>query len=124
MYIIHVYLKLHLSYDFGIFCLPPAPSAPVIMDAVNTSSTSIRVTWAPPLFRNGIIRQYIITYYITSEGPSASDSMAVAMSDATMAEVIGLMIFTNYSISVMAETVEPGDPSETVTVTTDEDREF
>ena len=94
------------------------------MDAFNTSSTSIRVTWTPPLFRNGIIRQYIITYYITSDGPSASDSMMIVMGDATMAEVTGLMIFTNYSISIVAETVDLGDPSETVTVTTDEDCEF
>ena len=44
--------------------------------------------------------------------------------DATMAELTGLMIFTNYSISIQAETVERGDPSETVTVATDEDREL
>ena len=106
------------------FCLPLAPSAPMIMDAFNTSSTSVRVTWTPPLFRNGIIRRYIITYYITRDGSSTSDSVMIIMGDATMADVTGLMIFTNYSISVVAETVELGDPSETVTVTTDEDCEF
>jgi hypothetical protein len=96
----------------------------MIMDAFNTSSTSIRITWTPPLFPNGIIQQYIITYYITSAGPSASDSTMVVMGDVTMAELTDLMIFTTYSISVVAETVDSGDPSETVTVTTDEDREF
>lgn len=50
--------------------------------------------------------------------------MTIVMGDATMTELTGLMIFTNYSISVQAETVEPGDPSETITVTTDEDCEF
>ena len=96
----------------------------MIMGALNTSSTSILVIWTPPLFPNGIIRRYIITYYITREGSGASDSMTTVMGDATMAEVTDLMIFTNYSISVQAETVECGDPSETITVTTDEDCEF
>ena len=120
----HVHVNLHMYMYMYFFCLPLAPSAPMIMDAFNTSSTSVRVTWTPPLFRNGIIRRYIITYYITRDGSSTSDSVMIIMGDATMADVTGLMIFTNYSISVVAETVELGDPSETVTVTTDEDCEF
>ena len=50
--------------------------------------------------------------------------MTTVIGDATMAELTGLMIFTNYSVSVQAETTELGDPSETITVTTDEDCEF
>ena len=46
------------------------------------------------------------------------------MGDATMAELPSLMIFTSYNISIQAETVEPGESSETVVVTTDEDCEF
>ena len=39
----------------------------------------------------------------------------------TTTELTGLMTFTTYNISVAAETVQRGDPSDTVTVTTDED---
>ena len=95
----------------------------MIIEAINTSSTSIRIIWAPPLFPNGNIRRYVITYYITSEGPSNSESMTIDMGDATMAELPNLMIFTRYNISIRAETIEPGESSETV-VTTDEDCEF
>ena len=111
-----------LNFDFNctIFVPPPAPSAPMITEAFNTSSTSIRINWTAPLSPNGIIRQYIVTY-INSEGSSASDMM---MTSETTAELTGLMIFTNYNISVRAVTVELGDPSETVTVTTDEDCEL
>ena len=43
---------------------------------------------------------------------------------ATMTVLSPLTIFTTYSISVQAETVDIGDPSEVVVVTTDEDRKF
>ena len=50
--------------------------------------------------------------------------MTIDMGDATVAELPNLMIFTSYNISIRAETVEPGENSETVIVTTDENCEF
>ena len=40
---------------------------------------------------------------------------------ATMTELTNLMIFTRYNISIRAVTVEAGEPSVVVAVTTDED---
>ena len=50
--------------------------------------------------------------------------MIVVMGGATMADLTSLMIFTTYDVIVQAETVERGDPSEIVMVTTDEDCEL
>ena len=73
---------------------------------------------------NGNIRQYHITYYRTASADPSQD-MLQNMTDGktTTTELTGLMIFTTYNISIQAMTVELGDPSETVTVTTDEDCE-
>ena len=96
----------------------------MIIEAFNTSSTSISVTWTAPLSPNGIIRQYIVSY-VSSDGSCDGVKMLPATDgDATMATLTDLMIFTSYNISVRAVTVDLGDPSELVVVTTDEDCEF
>ena len=44
--------------------------------------------------------------------------------NSTVIELTGLNIYTNYTITITAETVSLGDPSDPVTVLTDEDGKF
>ena len=67
---------------------------------------------------NGNIRRYIVSYQPAS---GSNQVMTETVdSEVNMTELTGLMIFTTYNVSVQAETVELGDPSEVVSVTTDE----
>ena len=69
--------------------------------------------------RNGIIRDHEVTYYLTEDGPGAP----MVVNTGSIEEgytIMGLMPFTNYSVSVAAETVEVGTPSEIVVVRTAE----
>lgn len=71
---------------------------------------------------NGIVIFYRVSYQ-PSDGSSGTETERVD-GQTTMIEIMGLSTFTTYSVSVQAETVEIGDPSNTVNVTTDEDSEF
>ena len=95
-----------------------APSAPLNVAASNTSSTSVRVTWDRPDTPRGIIRNYTVSYRQTDSSVSMSSSTG---DESREIELTGLDIYTNYTITVTAETVSPGDPSDPVTVFTDED---
>ena len=45
-----------------------APSQPLNVTAYNVSSTSIMVTWEPPMMPNGIIRSYRVQFNRTTDG--------------------------------------------------------
>ena len=83
------------------------------------NSTSLRITWAPPLLsdRNGIIHGYNVSYNI-SAGEEESSFV-----DGTSVELVGLEKFTFYNVSVQAFTVGSGPINFTV-VRTDSDGEF
>ena len=93
-----------------------APATPREVTATNLSSIEIFVTWQQPDPANGIIQQYIVTYYPSG---SPSDDTTVSTSN-TSITIGGLSAFTNYSVFVVAVTVAPGPASTTVTVTTSE----
>ena len=105
-------LLTHLS--LSLLTHLTAPAAPREVSATNLSSTEISVTWQQPDPANGMIQQYIVTYY-----PSGSPSDNVSTSN-TSITIGGLSAFTNYSVFVVAVTVAPGPASTTVTVTTSE----
>ena len=98
--------------------------------AHNISSTSILVTWQPPLAPNDIIRLYRVEY------PSATNDVDQEFSGSadgiideiftTNTSVIITMLekFTTYEVQVFAMTDIEGDGSVVVLVTTDEDSEF
>ena len=71
---------------------------------------------------NGILRDYLVTYYQTSLGPDNS-VIATTGSDGLTSMVTGLMPFTDYSLSVTAITVVMGSESAVVTVRTNESGE-
>ena len=104
------------------------------MAALVINSTTVEVTWDPPSITNGILRYYTIVY-------GSSDGMEVIgvnSSDVTTGQdidsginfdffsllVSGLDPFTNYTFYVLAVTVTPSQPSDNVTVLTDEGGEF
>ena len=97
---------------------PPAPSGPpqnLTGEFIN--STSLRITWDPPLpnDQNGVIRGYNVSYNI-----SADESIFVR---GTTVELAGLQKFTFYNVSVQAFTVGSG-PIDSTVVQTDSDGEF
>ena len=98
----------------------PASSAPVNVTAHNLSSTSIMVTWQPPLTPNGIIRSYHVEVFASSTGDVVNEITT------TNTSVIITMLekFTTYEVQVFATTITEGDGSDVVTVTTDEDSEL
>ena len=90
------------------------------MAARNVSSTSILVTWMPPMTRNGIIRSYRVEYTrlngtsLTGESNTTNTTAVIEMLDK----------YTTYTVQVFATTVAEGNGSERVIVTTDEDSEL
>ena len=99
---------------------PAAPSAPRSLVAIAITSDSVSLQWAEPLPPNGIIRRYIVQYYLTS-----SPSNIVQYNDSvleTSVTVEGLVPFTEYTFRVSAVTVSEG-PSTEITNTTAESGE-
>ena len=104
-------IKMH-SIIIEMFFL--APSVPVQVTAYNISSTSIMVTWQPPISPNGIVRSYRIEL---TTGGVADNTYTVN----TSIIINMLEKFTTYQIQVFATTVAEGDGSVIVIVTTNED---
>ena len=79
------------------------------------------VTWMPPMTLNGIIRSYRVQY---NEIDTLDDNFDTT-DNMTTSLIIGMLEkFTTYEVQVFATTVEEGNGSEIVTVTTDEDSEL
>ena len=95
---------------------------PLNVTAVNSSSTSVLVSWEPPTpeLTFGILRRFEIRYYNTSQPENPSIINNISATD-RMYDIKQLMEFTNYSIEVSAITVGNGPFSSPVTVVTDED---
>ena len=53
--------------------LSPVPSVPVGLEATDINSSALLVTWQPPLFPNGNITKYILTYNLSSHSPWKRD---------------------------------------------------
>ena len=93
--------------------LAPYPPQNVGVSSIN--STTVEVTWDPPSITNGILRYYTVVYGSSDD----MEMMEVNSSDVTVL-VSGLDPFTNYTFYVLAVTVAPSEPSDNVTVVTDE----
>ena len=79
--------------------LPPGPSPPSDVAAVQTGPTSITVTWTPPTPLDGITG-YIISY--TNEDDSDSDSVTVSGGSTDRETLTGLQNGDTYTISIVA----------------------
>ena len=71
---------------------------------------------------NGVIRGYLINYYATDNIDVVLN--VTAPGDVLALEFSGLEIFTSYSLFIQALTVELGETSNIVNITTDEDGEI
>ena len=103
---------------------PTVPSAGVVgLTGVNTSSTSLLISWGPPPppEQNGIIRAYNISYGLTSQN---NESMYTdRVTSQTMIELQSLEKFRLYTVVVRPYTIGAG-PEASVQVQTDSDCEL
>jgi len=97
------------------FKLLLAPNPPQNIAALVINSTTVVVTWDPPSITNGILRYYTVVYGSSDD----MEMMEVNSSDVTVLVSV-LDPFTNYTFYVLAVTVVPSEPSDNVTVVTDE----
>ena len=101
---------------------PSQPPSAIAVVAMN--STSIRVSWAPPLLmsRNGIIQGYKIIYNIKD---GISGVVRVIQGNTTHEQIIsGLRKYTEYSVKLLAFTVGDGPLSSPYLVTTEQDGKY
>ncbi|XP_068675352.1 phosphatidylinositol phosphatase PTPRQ-like [Montipora foliosa] len=101
---------------------PSAPPTPV--QAYNTSSTSIFVSWGvvSELDQNGVILSYTVTYEALPPSPALKVAKTVSAPNRSIT-LDELNEFTDYSITVFASTVKGGgNISAPITVKTDEDK--
>lgn len=114
-------LNMHIfgidNFYFSPF-LYTVPSGPAVnLAAMPTSSTSIALSWDPPLLheRNGVITSYTIT--LTSDGNATTFTARD-----TVFTIFDLRPFTSYTFNISASTrVGSGPVSGAVTETTLED---
>lgn len=114
-----------------------APSiGPIMLSAVNQSSTSVFIKWdpIPKEFTNGILQSYVISYQ--KEGSLVSLNTTVLIDQSTIPKrrrrravdysspqllLNGLDKFTTYSVMVAGVTVAQGPFGPSMNVTTDQD---
>ena len=92
-----------------------APTKPRNVRSSSITSTTVEVTWDPPSITNGILRYYTVVYGSSDD----MEMMEVNSSNGTVL-VSGLDPFTNYTFYVLAVTVAPSEPSDNITVLTNE----
>ncbi|XP_031573116.1 uncharacterized protein LOC116307107 isoform X2 [Actinia tenebrosa] len=95
------------------------PEAPSLLEAKNTSSTSIIVTWQEPSKPNGIIQGYIV-YYSEADNSSGSAILRSKTVRAMTTTLTGLTNYTTYLIKVAAYTTKGVGAFNTTRCTTDE----
>ena len=111
-----------VKVTFPHFLYPAPIVAPANLHIVSISANELNVSWERPseIDINGILRYYIIDYYIFSQRENRT---SVAVSGDTLYTVLsGLNNFTTYNVSVAAFTVGTG-PSSTELETTSENGE-
>ena len=108
---IYTGIKFLSSFEYAV-----PTGAPQSLEAVAVSSSSIRITWIPPLKeqQNGVIRSYSIN---VTEIPTGSVRTFVAHSDEIIKTVNQLHPYYLYECAVAAYTVGLGPASFTQTLT-------
>jgi len=97
------------------------PSAPSINSSRALSADVVWLNWDVPQQINGILKKYVISYFITSEGHTRKKFLSVPAGNLE-ANITGLKPFTSYTFRVRATTVEDGPDSNSVTISTQEGR--
>ncbi len=113
-------LLLFQLYKPLLICYAAPRATPVNLSGMNTSSTSILISWEPLRVddRNGVILGYNVTYM------SSDNDLVHTTTIDTMISITGLLVYTNYTVSVAAYTSIGSGPFDSIVVTTDSEREF
>lgn len=103
----------------SLFIAPDSP--PQHPNAIALSSTSIHITWDPPLLQdhNGVIREYRINVTEATTGIITEHVI-----NQTQLVVTGLKPFHVYYCSIVAVTVDEGPYTVSVSVLTQEDGKY
>ncbi|XP_068855760.1 phosphatidylinositol phosphatase PTPRQ isoform X3 [Aphelocoma coerulescens] len=101
-------LSLHIRTDEDV-----PESAPVIKTFSNLSTTSVMLSWDPPIKPNGIIIRYDLNLY----GPERNNSFSTTNNFIILED---LLPFTLYSIYAAARTIKGPGPSAVLQFYTDE----
>ena len=112
-----------VDIDFIFLHTVPA-SPPDNVNAINISSTSIRVTWeeVPTIDQNGMITKYEVEYNQTTFSGATMSGTTTVDSSTLMVNLTGLEEYVEYSIRVRAYTsVGAGPYSEVVMERTQQD---
>lgn len=111
----HIFLRLSLFFSFLFLHIVPE-SAPVIKTFSNLSTTSVMLSWDPPVKPNGII----ILYDLNLFGPERNNSFSTTNNFIILED---LLPFTLYNIYVAARTIKGCGPSAVLQFYTDESGE-
>ena len=107
-------------YVFILVLYSSVPSMPVMLMAVELTSTTVNVSWNVPTMPNGIILSYAV--YYSAESNEISLQIDSITNQATyFSELSNLTEFTTYFIRVTASTRIGEGPSANATVVTDPD---
>ena len=111
---------------------PSRPPSSVASEA--PSPSSLRLSWKPvdKQHLNGILRAYVITYFETKSPDDTRNNITISLTNGRKRRAIadpsspsfeldGLKAFTDYTVQVMAYTVDYGVPSQQINVTTAQD---
>ncbi|XP_048577863.1 uncharacterized protein LOC5514077 isoform X2 [Nematostella vectensis] len=124
----------NLSKPYEVKTGESAPSKPPRnITGQNASSTSLVINWATvdELFVNGRVRAYTVIYWESAK-PETTKNITVWLqtsqrrrraitSDGSSIQIDGLKKYTQYSVQVLAVTVDSGVPSLAFNITTGED---
>ncbi|XP_055568860.1 phosphatidylinositol phosphatase PTPRQ isoform X1 [Falco cherrug] len=101
-------LSLHIRTDEDV-----PESAPIIKTFSNLSTTSVMLSWDPPVKPSGIIRSYDLNLF----GPERNNSFSTTNNFIILGD---LLPFTLYSIYAAARTIKGSGPSAMLQFYTDE----
>ena len=119
---------MYVATKLLCLCIAGPETPPVNCEATAIDSTTIMVTWSPPVMPNGIIINYTVSYVpgqsLSTADYSANGNASVTIgNNATTYDVSGLRIATNYYVAIAAHTMVGIGPysSDNCTVQTMED---
>ena len=96
-------------YSFS-FCISTGPGAPTKFNGTVLSDKEILISWEEPVNANGIIRSYHIRVYDTKSGREAFNKIVTKEgSNGKSLLVSNLKPYTNFTFTIQAKTIEPGE---------------
>ena len=66
------------------------------------------MSWSEPVYKNGIVRKYVIEVYVTKTGVVAR-RLEINATNRLQAMITELEPFTNYTFTIRAFTIEAGE---------------